>query len=99
MQCYVRQGERAEALHQYRVCVETLHAEFDAAPETATTMLFEQIRLDLRLLLYRRGALIQGELVDVAEGRPARFAGWRVLIRTVRTWLKGQAAAGASDDS
>ena len=46
MRCYVRQGERAEALHQYRVCVNTLRVEFDSAPETATTILFEQIRLD-----------------------------------------------------
>jgi LuxR family maltose regulon positive regulatory protein len=46
MQCHVRQGQRAEALHQYRVCVATLRLEFDAAPETATTTLFEQIRLD-----------------------------------------------------
>jgi DNA-binding SARP family transcriptional activator len=46
MQCYVRQGERAGALHHYQVCVQALHAEFAAAPETATTLLFEQIRLD-----------------------------------------------------
>jgi DNA-binding SARP family transcriptional activator len=46
MRCYVRQGERAEALRHYRLCVEVLSAEFDAAPEIATTALFEQIRLD-----------------------------------------------------
>jgi DNA-binding SARP family transcriptional activator len=46
MRCYVRQGERAEALRHYRLCMDILHAEFEAAPETATTTLFEQIRLD-----------------------------------------------------
>lgn len=46
MRCYVRQGERAEALRHYRLCVDILRAEFETAPETATTMLFEQIRLD-----------------------------------------------------
>lgn len=46
MRCYVRQGERAEALRHYRLCVDVLSAEFEAAPETATTRLFEQIRLD-----------------------------------------------------
>jgi DNA-binding SARP family transcriptional activator len=46
MRSYVRQGERAEALHQYHVCVNTLRVEFDSAPETATTILFEQIRRD-----------------------------------------------------
>ena len=46
MRCYVRQGERAEALRHYRLCVDILQAEFEAAPETATTILFEQVRLD-----------------------------------------------------
>jgi len=46
MRCYVRQGERAEALRHYRLCVDILRTEFEAAPETATTTLFEQIRLD-----------------------------------------------------
>ncbi len=46
MQCYVRRGERAAALHQYQVCVDVLRAEFDAAPEAATVALFDQIRLD-----------------------------------------------------
>lgn len=46
MRCYVRQGERAEALRHYRLCVDILHTEFEAAPERATTTLFEQIRLD-----------------------------------------------------
>lgn len=44
MRCYVRRGERAAALHHYQVCVDLLHAEFDAAPEAATVALFEQIR-------------------------------------------------------
>jgi len=46
MRCYIRQGERAGALRHYRLCVDILHAEFAATPETATTLLFEQIRLD-----------------------------------------------------
>ncbi|HMN29602.1 MAG TPA: BTAD domain-containing putative transcriptional regulator [Caldilineaceae bacterium] len=46
MQCYVRQGERAEALHQYHICAKILRSEFDTTPETVTTRLFEQIRLD-----------------------------------------------------
>ena len=45
MRCYVRQGERAQALHQYRVCASLLRAEFDAAPELATEDLYHQIRL------------------------------------------------------
>jgi DNA-binding SARP family transcriptional activator len=46
MRCNVRQGKRAEALHHYRMCVDILRAEFDAAPEVSTTALFEQIRLN-----------------------------------------------------
>lgn len=46
MRCYVRQGERAEALRQYRLCESVLRVEFDALPEPATTALFAQIRLD-----------------------------------------------------
>jgi DNA-binding SARP family transcriptional activator len=46
MRCYVRQGERAQALHQYRVCTAILRSEFNVAPEPATMALYEQIRLD-----------------------------------------------------
>src|SRR5438067_11315163 len=30
MRCYVRRGERAQALHQYRLCAEILRAQFAA---------------------------------------------------------------------
>ena len=46
MRCYVRRGERAQALRQYRLCETLLRAEFSAVPEPATTILFDQIRLD-----------------------------------------------------
>ena len=45
MRCYVQRGERAAALRHYHVCAHILRAEFDAAPEPATTALFDQIRL------------------------------------------------------
>jgi DNA-binding SARP family transcriptional activator len=44
MRCYVRRGERAAALRHYQVCADILRTEFDAAPEPATTALFDQIR-------------------------------------------------------
>jgi len=44
MRCYVRQGERAQALRQYQLCVRVLHNACDAAPEPATTVLFDQVR-------------------------------------------------------
>jgi DNA-binding SARP family transcriptional activator len=44
MQCYARRGQRAQALRQYRTCAELLAAEFDAEPEPATVILYEQIR-------------------------------------------------------
>jgi DNA-binding SARP family transcriptional activator len=50
MRCHVRQGERAEALRQYRLCVKILRTEFETEPELATTALFEQIRLDPRCI-------------------------------------------------
>jgi DNA-binding SARP family transcriptional activator len=46
MRCYLRRGERAQALRQYRLCESILASEFEAAPEPATRLLFEQIRLD-----------------------------------------------------
>jgi DNA-binding SARP family transcriptional activator len=46
MKCHVRQGERAQALRQYRLCEAILRAEFDAEPEAATTALYHQVRLD-----------------------------------------------------
>ncbi len=44
MRIRVRQGERAQALRQYRICEEVLRREFDAAPEPLTRDLFEHIR-------------------------------------------------------
>jgi DNA-binding SARP family transcriptional activator len=46
MRCYVRLGERAQALRQYHVCTEILQTEFNTAPEPTTTSLYEQVRLD-----------------------------------------------------
>lgn len=46
MRCYVRRGERAQALRQYRLCESILGGEFDAAPEPATHALFERVRLE-----------------------------------------------------
>ena len=46
MRCYVRRGERAQALRQYRLCQEILRTEFDAPPEPATVALFDLVRLD-----------------------------------------------------
>ena len=50
MQSYVRLGERAQALRQYRLCERILHAEFDMAPEQETVALFERIRLAPELI-------------------------------------------------
>ena len=46
IRCYVRLGQRAQALRQYRLCQDLLRREFDAVPEPATTLLFDQVRLD-----------------------------------------------------
>jgi DNA-binding SARP family transcriptional activator len=45
MRCHVRQGARAQALRQYRLCEEILRREFDAVPEPATVELFNRVRL------------------------------------------------------
>jgi DNA-binding SARP family transcriptional activator len=44
MRCYVRSGDRSQALRQYRVCAALLRSEFDAIPEPATTELFDLLR-------------------------------------------------------
>ena len=46
MRCYVRQGERAQALQQYRVCTAILRSEFNIAPEPATESLYQQIQFN-----------------------------------------------------
>jgi DNA-binding SARP family transcriptional activator len=46
MRCYVRLGQRAQALRQYRVCQTAVRGEFDTEPEPVTTLLFEQVRVD-----------------------------------------------------
>jgi DNA-binding SARP family transcriptional activator len=44
MRAHVHRGERAQALRQYHLCEQVLRCEFDIAPETATTALFDRIR-------------------------------------------------------
>lgn len=44
MRAHVQRGERAQALRQYHLCEQVLRREFDIAPETATTALFDRIR-------------------------------------------------------
>lgn len=44
MRCYSRQGQRHLALRQYHLCLETLKAELDVSPTSATMALYEQIR-------------------------------------------------------
>lgn len=46
MRCYVRLGQRAQALRQYRICREVLQSEFEAAPERATDDLYDLVRLE-----------------------------------------------------
>jgi DNA-binding SARP family transcriptional activator len=46
MRCHVRLGERSQAVYHYRTVQAILRGEYDAAPEPATTALFEQIRLN-----------------------------------------------------
>ena len=46
MRCFVRRGERAQALRQYRLCEEILRLEWQAVPEPETKALFNLIRLD-----------------------------------------------------
>lgn len=46
MTCYVRLGQRSQALRQYRICRTILLAEFQAAPEQLTDDLYELVRLE-----------------------------------------------------
>jgi DNA-binding SARP family transcriptional activator len=45
MRSYVRLGERAQALRQFRLTETFLRNEFDAAPEPATLELWDEVRL------------------------------------------------------
>ena len=44
MRYYLRRGQRAQALRQYRLCEAILRSELDVEPEEATTCLFDQVR-------------------------------------------------------
>ena len=44
MRSYVRLGQRAQAVRQYRLCQDILRVELEAEPELATRILFDQIR-------------------------------------------------------
>ncbi|HEY0736831.1 MAG TPA: hypothetical protein VGD69_18070 [Herpetosiphonaceae bacterium] len=47
----------------------------------------QYVSVTLRLLLDRRGRLIQGEVVDLQSKAQRRFVGWRGLVRVLRAWL------------
>ena len=47
----------------------------------------QYVSVTLRLLLDRRGRLIQGEVVDLQGQAQQRFVGWRGLVRVLRAWL------------
>ncbi|MFI5895018.1 hypothetical protein ACIA5D_33460 [Actinoplanes sp. NPDC051513] len=49
------------------------------------------VALVLRIVLDRRGVVLQGEVVDAATRDGQRFAGWEELVATIRRCL-GQAA-------
>jgi DNA-binding SARP family transcriptional activator len=59
MGCYLQMGLRTRALHQYQICERILAAEFDMAPDAATTQLYEQIR---------SGAIVSDEPVNRPVG-------------------------------
>ena len=46
MRCYVRLGQRAQAMRQYRICAEVLALEYDARPEELTEELYRLVRTD-----------------------------------------------------
>jgi DNA-binding SARP family transcriptional activator len=46
MRCYVRLGQRAQAMRQYRICAELLALEYDARPEDLTEELYRLVRTD-----------------------------------------------------
>ena len=54
--------------------------------------------LVLRLLLDRRGRLVHGELLDVANARPEHFIDARGLVQAVQTWLTRQEQVNDDDD-
>lgn len=43
IRCYVRRGERAQAVRQYHLCQRALRVELDAEPEPATKALFDLV--------------------------------------------------------
>ena len=44
MRCYARRGLWKQALHQYRVCEQVLHATYGASPERETKELYERLQ-------------------------------------------------------
>lgn len=46
MRCYMRLGERDQALRQFRLCETVLRHEFGAIPEPMTQALFQSVRLE-----------------------------------------------------
>jgi hypothetical protein len=60
-------------------------------PEGTTLGERRYATLILRLVLDKQGRLLYGELVDVEDGHPEHFTGWRGMFSAVRVWLTSQA--------
>jgi DNA-binding SARP family transcriptional activator len=52
MRCYVRMGQRSQAMRQYELCTAVLRAEFDTIPEEITSELYDQVRRNPHLLQF-----------------------------------------------
>ncbi|MSP12340.1 MAG: hypothetical protein EXR62_05210 [Chloroflexi bacterium] len=59
-------------------------------PEAEQLATKRYITVVLRLVVDEHDRLLYGEIVDGAGAGAKRFAGWRVLVRTVRTWVARQ---------
>jgi DNA-binding SARP family transcriptional activator len=86
MRLYAASGQRAEALRQYRRCVELLDAELATPPESETTELYAAIQAESALSFPARMAAV-ADAVSVLPARPSLVVGREQSLRDLKSRL------------
>lgn len=86
MRLYAANGQRADALRQYKQCIEMLDREFASTPTGETIKLYETIQAD-RLSTRQYAASRSGELLSILPPLPALVVGREESLSEIKQRL------------
>ncbi len=86
MRLYAANGQRSEALRQYKLCVERLDTELATPPEQETTLLYEAIVQDHTTITVQIGAT-PSQAVGVMPSLPSLVVGREEALQAIKRRL------------